>query len=149
APTTVLHVLDHAPPILSGYSVRVHNTLCTLRAHGWPVLAAAPAPRAGQLEEDIDGVRYLRLPRRTARSGALRSMLQLYWDLRHQLRTRRIALVHAHTPVRTGLPALWAARGAGVPIIYELHGLWEESGIARGRLTRRSLRYHAGRRLET
>ena len=57
--------------------------------------------------------------------------------------------MHAHTPVRTGLPALWAARRARIPIVYELRGLWEETAVQRGRMTRRALRFRVSRRLET
>jgi glycogen synthase len=148
-PPIIAHVLDHALPELSGYSIRSHNILRALRSHGLPVIGMAPAAGAAPREEVVDGVPYVRLPRRAAPFGATASMLALFGDLRRQLVARRAVLVHAHTPVRTGLPALWAARWAGVPMVYELRGLWEESAVQRGRMTRRSIRYQLSRQLET
>jgi len=42
-------------------------------------------------------------------------------------------LIHAHTPYRVGLPALKAARKLGLPFIYEMRGMWEETAVANGR----------------
>jgi PEP-CTERM/exosortase A-associated glycosyltransferase len=145
----IAHVLDHALPELSGYSIRSHNILRALRSHGLPVMGMAPAAGAAPGEDEVDGVPYVRLPRRAAPFGSAASMLALFGDLRRQLASRRVVLVHAHTPVRAGLPALWAARWAGVPMVYELRGLWEESAVQRGRMARRSIRYQLSRQLET
>jgi PEP-CTERM/exosortase A-associated glycosyltransferase len=144
----IVHVLDHALPELSGYSVRNHNVLRTLRRHGLPVVAMAPAAD-GPGEDEVDGVPYLRLPWRSSALGSAPRLLGLFADLHRMLAARPVSVLHAHTPVRTGLPALWAARVARVPIVYELHGLWEESAVERRRMTRRSVRYQASRRLET
>lgn len=144
----ILHVLDHALPELSGYSVRNHNVLRALRRHGLPVVGMAPAAD-GPSEQEVDGVPYVRLPLRSSTLGSAPRLLGLFGDLRRALAARRVSVLHAHTPVRTGLPALWAARAAGVPIVYELHGQWEESGVERRRMSRRSVRYQASHRLET
>ena len=147
----IAHVLDHALPLLSGYSVRSHNVLRALRRQGLPVLGIATAPAADRAprEDEVDGVPYVRLSRRAEPFGSAASMLALFSDVRRELAGRGVGLVHAHTPVRTGLPALWAARWAGVPMLYELRGLWEESAVERGRMTRRSIRYRLSRQLET
>jgi PEP-CTERM/exosortase A-associated glycosyltransferase len=144
----IVHVLDHALPEVSGYSIRGHNVLRALRARGLPVIGLAPASPAMELEQDVDGVPYVRLPCRST-SASLPRMFGLFRDLRRFTAGGRVALVHAHTPVRTGLPALWAARAAGVPIVYEVRGLWEDTAVNRRRMRRHSVRYRVSRRLET
>ena len=58
-------------------------------------------------------------------------------------------LVHAHTPYRVGIPALRSARKCGIPFIYEIRGLWEDSAVARGNFRDNGFRYRRFRRLET
>ena len=43
------------------------------------------------------------------------------------------ALVHGHTPFRVGMPALRATRRRGIPFVYEMRGIWEDSAVAQGR----------------
>jgi len=50
-------------------------------------------------------------------------------------------IIHAHTPFRVGLPALRAARKLGIPFIYEVRGMWEDSAVAQGRWTPKSIPY--------
>lgn len=64
------------------------------------------------------------------------------------LRAERPDVVHAHSPYRCGLPALKACRALGLPLVYEVRGLWEESNVAAGKYGR-GLKYRAWRRWET
>lgn len=57
-------------------------------------------------------------------------------------------LIHAHSPYRTALPAIAAARSLGLPVIYELRGLWEESAVATGHFTAGDPSYRAWKRKE-
>ena len=57
--------------------------------------------------------------------------------------------VHAHTPYRVGIPALRSAGKFGIPFIYEVRGLWEDSAVARGNFRNNGFRYRRFRRLET
>lgn len=148
-PGSIVHVLDHALPELSGYSVRSHNLLRALRDHGLPVVGLAPASDAAARDEDIDGVSYARLPRRASTLGSVPRLFGLCGDLRSRLRGQQVALIHAHSPVRSGLPAFYAARRAGVPLIYDWRGIWEESGVERRSMRRGLLRYRVSRDLET
>jgi len=50
-------------------------------------------------------------------------------------------IIHAHTPFRVGLPALRAARKLGLPFVYEIRGMWEDSAVAQGRWTTNSIQY--------
>ena len=57
-------------------------------------------------------------------------------------------IIHAHTPFRVGLPALRASRKLGIPFIYEIRGMWEDSAVAQGRWTPTSIPYRYYRRQE-
>ena len=50
-------------------------------------------------------------------------------------------IIHAHTPFRVGLPALRAARKLGLPFVYEVRGMWEDSAVAQGRWSPKSIPY--------
>lgn len=50
-------------------------------------------------------------------------------------------IIHAHTPFRVGLPALRAARKLGTPFVYEVRGMWEDSAVAQGRWSPKSIPY--------
>jgi PEP-CTERM/exosortase A-associated glycosyltransferase len=58
-------------------------------------------------------------------------------------------IVQAHSPVLVGLPALWAARKAGIPLVYEVRGLWEDAAVDLGHCREGDLRYRISRGLET
>lgn len=150
----VLHVLDHSLPEVSGYSIRSHGVLRAQRAAGIDACAVAHSPRVARLsEESIDGVPYVWLPRipqsgaSTWRSSALR-MRRLAQHLSDLVRGRGVAVLHAHSPSLNGIPALWAARRCGVPLVYEMRGLWEATSKARN-LGGSRLRARAARALET
>lgn len=57
-------------------------------------------------------------------------------------------IVHAHTPFKVGLPAMQAAIATNKSFVYEVRGLWEESAIARGKLSRFGVRYWRFKRME-
>ncbi len=54
-----------------------------------------------------------------------------------------VTLLHAHSPVLCGLAALRAGRELGMPVVYEVRGLWEEA------MRRGSPRYRLARAMET
>lgn len=57
-------------------------------------------------------------------------------------------VIHAHSPYRCALAAAAAAKRLGLPMVYEVRGLWEESGVATGRFEEGDARYLAWRRRE-
>ena len=59
------------------------------------------------------------------------------------------ALVHGHTPFRVGMPALRATRRRGIPFVYEMRGIWEDSAVAQGRWKEGSLKYRYYRWMES
>lgn len=60
-----------------------------------------------------------------------------------------IEIIHAHTPYRVGRPALLAARKLGLPFVYEMRGIWEDTAVANGRWKPTGLAYRRYRRMET
>jgi glycosyltransferase involved in cell wall biosynthesis len=58
-------------------------------------------------------------------------------------------LIHAHTPYRVGIPALRASCRLGIPLVYEMRGVWEDTAVANGRWKEGNLAYSRFRRLET
>lgn len=58
-------------------------------------------------------------------------------------------IIHAHTPYRVGRPALRASRKLGLPFIYEMRGMWEETAVASGRWKVGGLAHRRFRKLET
>lgn len=58
-------------------------------------------------------------------------------------------IIHAHTPYRVGLPALKAARTLGLPFVYEMRGMWEETAVANGRWLRNGPAYRRFQKFET
>jgi len=58
-------------------------------------------------------------------------------------------VIHAHSPYRCGVPAAKVARKLGIPMVYEIRGLWEESGVANGNFSRTSMKYRFWRNQET
>ncbi|MCK4300756.1 MAG: glycosyltransferase, partial [Planctomycetes bacterium] len=79
----------------------------------------------------------------------IEEVLLLRWFERELLRVaRRVRpdVLHAHSPYRCGVPALRVAWRLGIPLVYEVRGVWEESGVAAGRFKRGRRRYEYWRR---
>jgi PEP-CTERM/exosortase A-associated glycosyltransferase len=58
-------------------------------------------------------------------------------------------IIHAHSPVLVGLPALRVARRLAIPLVYEIRDLWENASVDRGRFSAGSPLYRIARGLET
>ena len=153
----ILHVLDHSLPLHSGYTFRTLAIMREQQRLGWePIPVTGPKQQSGRvLEEDVEDWRFYRTPDLNGRSarlpvagefalmGAFRRRLdRLIADLRP-------AIVHAHSPVLNGLPALRAARRAGVPMVYEVRAFWEDAAVEHGTSREGGARYRATRAAET
>ncbi len=58
-------------------------------------------------------------------------------------------VIHVHSPYFCGVPAVKAGKRANIPVVYEVRGIWEESGVAQGNFERDSDVYRMWRREET
>lgn len=153
---TVLHLLDHSAPVMSGYSTRSLNIVEAQRALGLrPVVLTSPKhPAPGPAQDVIHGITHYRTPV-GPRGGPLRHLGPLGLMLRFAPRIAQVArtegatVLHAHSPVLNGLPALWVGRRLGIPVVYEARAFWEDAAVDHGTTRQGSLRYRLSRALET
>jgi PEP-CTERM/exosortase A-associated glycosyltransferase len=151
----VLHVLHNSLPLLCGYSIRSRYILENQRFHGLDVMAVTSGqhPNGPDDSEEIGGIAYHRTRvQQTPRipfSREYRLMRALEHRVSGCIRSFKPDVVHAHSPVLVGLPALRAARRAHIPFVYEVRDLWENASVDRGRFSDRSLQYRVARALET
>jgi PEP-CTERM/exosortase A-associated glycosyltransferase len=164
----ILHVLAHGMPRMSGYAVRSHCILCAQREAGLDVMAVTGpyyGGQAGTVEDaTIDGIEYTRVPspadrmdvpnwvgrvchplegiRGPAKMGHDLLLLEYFRvGIERAARRFRPDVIHAHSPYRCILPARVVSRRLGVPAVYEVRGLWEDSGVMQGNIRRGSLKY--------
>jgi len=152
--TTILHVLDHSVPLFSGYSFRSRSIVRFQQAFGLrPVIVTSPkhgSETAGV--EVIEGLPYHRTARTTTRVPLVRELQQmarLHARIVQVARGARPRILHAHSPVLNGLPALWAGRRLGVPVVYEARAFWEDAAVDHGTTRQGSARYRLSRALES
>jgi PEP-CTERM/exosortase A-associated glycosyltransferase len=150
----VLHVLHTSLPFLCGYTVRSDRILRIEQEQGMDPAAVTSAqhPGGGPPLDEVGGLPHWRTPPLGEHPPFVRE-----WRLMRALERRidaaigvfRPALLHAHSPVLVGLPALRAARRHGVPLVYEVRDLWENASVDRGKFGEGSARYAIARSAET
>lgn len=153
----VLHILDHSLPVVSGYSTRSWSIVSFQRAWGVePVVLTTPKhPLPGPAEETIDGIVHHRTAAGPGRGGRLpyvrevALMARMARRILGVARAERATILHAHSPVLNGLPALWAGRRLRIPVVYEARAFWEDAAVDHGTAREGSARYRATRALET
>lgn len=152
----VLHVLDHGLPTQDGYVYRTHGLLSGQRAHGLETFhLTSPrheAPTEGP-EEVIDGWHFFRTGKPTVlRLPLFRELMEMRATARRIDdigQTVRPDIIHAHSPVLNGYPALLSARKLGIPVVYEIRAFWEDAAVDQGLARQDGPRYRATRALET
>ena len=164
----VLHVLHHSAPHLDGYGVRSQAILRAERAMGLTPVVVTSAHHeleVGRLTasdtpacEWIDDIAFHRTPlpvgwsaRIELKTPVLRErmfMRVLRNALERRLAAERFDLIHCHSPVLCGFPALAVARAHGLPLVYEIRAFWEDAIPEVGRTLAQSLKYWFGRRME-
>jgi PEP-CTERM/exosortase A-associated glycosyltransferase len=157
----ILHVLDHSLPLHSGYVFRTIAILREQAALGWHTFHLT-TPRHGMAlepatpdEETVDGWQFYRTAtprgpwRRAPVVGEFAEMAATSHRIGELIDRLKPDIVHAHSPVLNALPALWAARGRGVPVVYEVRAFWEDAAVDHGSTTEGSTRYRVSRSLET
>jgi PEP-CTERM/exosortase A-associated glycosyltransferase len=153
----ILHVLDHSLPLQSGYVFRTLGILGAQRGFGWETIQlTSPRQHATrQAVETVDGWTFHRTPRPAgplAGRPVVRELLEMRATaarLHELIGALRPDILHAHSPVLNGLPALWAARRARLPLVYEVRALWEDAAVDLGHARTGNLRYRTTRALET
>jgi len=151
----VLHIVQYSlPQIVSGYTIRTQTIVRHQMALGLEprVLTSPRHPSAH--DEEVEGVVYHRCPperhggsvwlRDAARVRALAAKIEQIVGSAKDIR-----LLHAHSPQLCGMAALRAGRRLGLPVVYEVRGLWNEAIRGRGPLLAWWLRYHLAESAET
>ncbi len=146
----ILHILDVSlPHRQSGYTLRSQYIINTQKALGFdPVVLT----RWGVSEQLMDGVEYIDdVPylRNTSEEYRIRmgerlgktDTLQIYRAGQEQHFRKRVAraiemerpdVLHAASPGRNAQIAIDIGHHYGLPVIYEVRGLWHDSGVAQG-----------------
>lgn len=137
-PMRVLHVLTNSlPHTQSGYSLRSHRILRALKdagvesvaltRTGYPVMIGAITAAD---EDVVDGIRYRRcLPSRLGATQEERLAQQVGAAL-EIVRELRPHVIHATTPYPNALVAQAVSEATGIPWVYEVRGLAEQTWIA-------------------
>ena len=150
----VLHVLHTSLPTVVGYTVRSATIQRFERRFGIEsaVVTSAQHPNGETLTEVVDGVAHWRtraLERRLPLGAReVTMMARLERRVTTAIGEFSPAVVHACSPMLVGIPALRAARRAGLPLVYELRDLWENPSVDRGKLTEGSPLYRAAQAFE-
>jgi PEP-CTERM/exosortase A-associated glycosyltransferase len=156
SPLRVLHVLHNSLPLLCGYSIRSGAIVGHQRSQGLDPVVVTSSRQPDSVDgrvDHIDGTPHFRtgalaepsLP--ILRERAL--MRRLQQRIEQVIGQLRPHVVHAHSPVLVGLPALLAARNHGLPFVYEIRDLWENASVDRGKFGYNSPFYRLARGLET
>lgn len=163
----VMHILHRSVPGTHGYAVRSKEIVGKQAARGLePAVITSPSQApAGELDElrseVIDGVRYYRscgkflAPHKEVHDRSpMRSALRILQNVNLLTMTLKVGrmfkpdVIHAHSPFTCGIVGNITGRILGVPTVYEMRGIWEDSHTSRYGLSRTSLRYRGVRRLE-
>ena len=149
----ILHVLHTSLPNVSGYSLRSNQILTLQRAAGLEVavVTSVQQPDAAG-DETIDGIRYFRSTQKVIGSTPLREwrmMRALEANVARAVASFTPDIIHAHSPVLVGMPALRVARRTGKPFVYEVRDLWENASVDRGKFAAGSIPYKTAKLLET
>ena len=163
-----LHILHRSVPGTHGYAIRSQEIVSNLMAKGVePIVVTSPSQAPlGDLDSEssemINGVRYFRScgnllkPTMEVRDGKYgRASLRVLQNSNLFKMALRLArkykpnVIHAHSPFTCGLVGCLVGSITGIPVIYEMRGIWEDSHTSRYGMATTSLRYRAVRSLET
>jgi PEP-CTERM/exosortase A-associated glycosyltransferase len=150
----VLHVLDHSVPLFSGYSFRSRSIVRFQQGLGLRPIVVTSCKHGSETAgiEVLEGISYHRTARTAPRAPIVRELQQmarLYARIVQVARAAQPRILHAHSPVLNGLPALWAGRRLRVPVVYEARAFWEDAAVDHGTTRQGSLRYRLSRGLES
>jgi len=155
----ILHILDHSLPLHSGYTFRSQNLFRSQRNLGYdPVILTSPKHEEDwsgdwAQKEEIKGFTYYRTGATRNLPGPMSSELWLMYVLSRRIlevaAIEKPDIIHAHSPVLNGIPAIWVGRKFGVPVVYEIRAFWEDAAVDHGTTTEGSLRYNLTKWIET
>jgi len=140
----VLHVLEHSIPKLAGYTIRAKYIIDNQKNQGIaPVVITSPLQgKTNQpLEqyEKIDSIRHYRtgiFNKLDMDSPLPLRLLQRYTYSKKYLKAikwvakkEKVHLIHSHSSYLNGVRANAAAHALGIPCVYEVRGLWQDTAM--------------------
>ncbi|MGA8830321.1 MAG: glycosyltransferase [Desulfomonilaceae bacterium] len=163
-----LHILHRSVPGAHGYAIRSKEIVSHLMAKGIePLVVTSPSQAPlGNLDSEsselIDGVRYFRScgklvePTIEVKDGKYaRATVRVLQNINLLKMALLIAkkykpdVLHAHSPFTCGLVGDMVSFLTGIPVIYEMRGIWEDQHTSRYGMATTSFRYRGVRALET
>ena len=155
----ILHILDHSVPLHSGYTFRSRNIFAAQKNMGFdPIVLTSPKHEESLGEkcpemESIDGMTYYRTgpvnPVSFPMAGELSLMHRLYKRILQVAAIEKPDIIHAHSPILNGIPAIRAARKLNIPVVYEIRAFWEDAAVDHGTYQENSWKYNLTKFLET
>lgn len=155
----ILHILDHSLPLHSGYTFRSQNLFRAQEKMGYKPVILTSSKHEESIKkvtpsvETIGDIKYYR-------TGACRSYrlpfvseLMLMHNLYHRIldvaEIEKPQVIHAHSPILNGIPAIKAARKLGIPVVYEIRAFWEDAAVDHGTYKENSWKYRLTKYIET
>lgn len=155
----ILHILDHSLPLHSGYTFRSQNLFRAQRQLGYePVVVTSPKHEENwhgdwAEKEEINGFTYYRSGGSRKFPIPLASEIWLMHVLsRRILKVAQIEkpdIIHAHSSILNGIPALWVGRRLALPVVYEIRAFWEDAAVDHGNYAEMSWKYRLTQKIET
>ena len=153
----ILHIFDHSLPLHSGYTFRSRAILQQQRKLGYQTchVTSPKHPTEEQGTEQAEGFSFYRTLPYSSWFWRLPVLKELAVVLALKKRILQIIsqekpdVLHAHSPALNGLAALWAAKKAKLPVVYEIRAFWEDAAVDHGTCTEGDLRYNMTQSLET
>ncbi|MCG8635355.1 MAG: glycosyltransferase, exosortase A system-associated [Desulfobacterales bacterium] len=155
----ILNILDHSLPLHSGYTFRSRNLFKAQKAMGFsPLVLTSPKHEESAGDtlsslERINNIDYHRTGRVAYSSIPMASewklMRRLYKRVMEVAVSEGVDIIHAHSPILNGIPAILAGRKLGKPVVYEIRAFWEDAAVDHGTYRENSWKYRLTKRLET
>lgn len=103
--------------------------------------------------EILGGMKYYRTgpvePKSAPMVSELNLMYRFYKRILLVASIEKPDLIHAHSPILNGIPAIYAARKLKLPVVYEIRAFWEDAAVDHGTYTEGSWKYNLTKFLET
>lgn len=147
-------MLHTSLPFVAGYTVRSDYIMKFQRPLGIEsaVVTSGQHPNGDAAYELVESFAHWRTPALAGKLPLgvreLTLMRRLQGRVEAAIAEWRPEVVHAHSPMLVGIPALKAARRFQLPLVYELRDLWENPSIDRGKMKEGSLLYRAAQAAE-
>ncbi|NOZ65861.1 MAG: glycosyltransferase, exosortase A system-associated [Alphaproteobacteria bacterium] len=153
----ILHVFDHSIPLHSGYTFRSYQILREQRALGIETLHVTGIKHLNPEgpEDVVEGLKfyrttnYNRLLAKLPVIGQYEVVRSLKKRLRQILKTEKVDVIQAHSPMLNGMAAVAVGKEFNIPVLYEIRAFWEDAAVSLGTSKEGDLRYRLSKAMET